>query len=187
MILYHGTYEQKAKEILTSGKIKSSGIDRAYGSDDMNPTTDGYVYLTDKFGSGVYFGSRVIPTASSDKVVLFEVDVKEDQLEIDEDEITVMSIWPQIKESIDAAQPLTLLSSLAILHTVRVKRDLICGADVKRYVTLPSPYSVMQGDDEKEYEIRESVKALLDKRENATQEHIDRLFSIVKWKDITTV
>lgn len=186
MILYHGTYEQRALDILSGGLIKSNGIARNYDEDDLNPTTDGYVYLTDKLPLSIYYGARVIPIGSPDHLYIFEVEIDQTELEVDEDEIEVMSIWGSIKKKIELAYPLSVEDSLDILHSVRVKRNLIVGIDIKRYLILPTTnYIDLIDPKNKELdEIHQKSKILMIKQEKSTIEDIDSLFNLVEWVNI---
>ncbi|GAA0849352.1 hypothetical protein ABER99_21520 [Paenibacillus glucanolyticus] len=183
MILYHATYETRAKEILSAGVVKSTGVIRNFDTSSTYPTTEGFVYLTDSFPLSIFYGARVIPIDSNDQIYIFEVEVSEEELLVDEDEIGVMSIWPRTRELIQARSPFLWNDSLEILHSVRVKRDLIIGVDVKRYLTLPTDnYVYSLGTHDKQLQdIEYASSILMQQRDSSTPEQIDRLLRLVDW------
>lgn len=54
--LYHGTNFKGGKSIIKDKSIKNK-IARRFDADSGNPTTDGYVYLTDSIGFATYHGN----------------------------------------------------------------------------------------------------------------------------------
>jgi hypothetical protein len=178
MILYHGTYESRAKEVFSSGYLKCDGIEFNYESEAIYPTTKGFVYLTENLPLSIYYGARVISGNSPEGIFVFEVDISEEELEVDYDEIEVMSIWPNVKKQIESISPFLVTHSLELLHSVRVRRDLKLGVDVKKYLQLPFGNNGIHKDDE----LNKAVRILLNTRENSTEEQINKLAELTQWK-----
>lgn len=186
MKLYHATYGSRAKEILDSGLIKSTGVKRVFDSSSTYPTTEGYVYLTENLPLSIFYGARGLPMDCNDQIYIFEVEAHEEELLVDEDEIGVMSIWPQTRELILSRSPFLWKDSLEILHSVRVKRDLIIGVDVKRYLKLPTDYYVysLGTNDKQLQDIAQATRILMQERERSTADQIEQLFQLVDWTNI---
>ncbi|MER2040784.1 MAG: hypothetical protein ABS913_02445 [Desemzia incerta] len=134
LILYHGTSKINGESILKDGKIKSD-IKRVYGKDHLvQPTTNGYVYLTNKIEQAVRYGQHATIMNKEESltktiIYIFKIKIPDSELEIDEDEINTMSIW----KSSHTDKVIDVETCLKYLSTARVGRDLLLGEDVISY------------------------------------------------------
>lgn len=160
MIYYHGTTEHTSKKIFQDQKI-SSTAEKVYGKGHLvKETTDGYVYLTDKIRWALRYGANAIMMSdlnlSKENIIVFKINISDSYVEIDEDEIEVVSKWD---EGIDD-KVVDISSSLKYLNSVRIPRDLILGKDVVEYFIIPAKSDLVRTsirDDYENYRIEEEI------------------------------
>lgn len=96
MILYHGTSDLLANEIIKTRKIKNicerswKGEIRTQSGNNINiDTTDGYVYLTNKLSLAIYYGNcaNMKQGKHSLEVFIFRINIDEKELLPDKDEL----------------------------------------------------------------------------------------------------
>lgn len=88
MILYHGTTDDRAKEILSNLEI-SNNCERFFTVEENGDgyTTQGYVYLTNEITYALYFANSHHFVDKSDKLYIFKIDVPDHLIEPDYDEM----------------------------------------------------------------------------------------------------
>lgn len=103
MILYHGTSDLLANEIIKTRKIKNicerswKGEIRTQSGNNINiDTTDGYVYLTNKLSLAIYYGNcaNMKQGKHSLEVFIFRINIDEKELLPDKDELKLNRINP---------------------------------------------------------------------------------------------
>lgn len=148
MLLYHGTSWYAAKKILEQRLILTSKKENSpYNGAGLNlETTAGYVYLTNKENKAKTFGNKavIIPLEllKNDKTIVnedwqwccvFEVSIKEKDLEIDIDECNERRSSRFLPRRIEPCKFCSLDACLEKINCLRSPRDLVLGKDVTRY------------------------------------------------------
>ncbi|MBU8707955.1 hypothetical protein [Bacillus subtilis] len=136
MIVYHGTSEQRGQKILADKLIKHK-VDRVHTL-ERTKTTDGYIYVSDKFSVSAYFGNlaTIIEDTESPYFFIFEIEIHKNELLPDLDETN-----PKINLYLDESKSYENLGaeqSFKLFHSASIKRNLKLGVEVKRYMKLPS-------------------------------------------------
>lgn len=98
MIVYHGTTKSSALKIIKDGEIKNR-CERVWdfeavlasGEKKSIKTTDGFVYLSDKFSLAAFYGNsaRIRLNNGEQSYFVFRVDIPENELRQDADELTM--------------------------------------------------------------------------------------------------
>ena len=139
--VYHGTTVERAKKIISDGKIKLTSTNIARHHD----TTNGYIYVTSKLHDAIDFSTR--PTVGENvlTIVVFKIQIDTKELMADTDE----EKWQSTADVDDAKK------------CYRVNRDLRIGKDVvalfcKKMPSHDAIGSYMQAIQYGEKEIKES-------------------------------
>jgi len=130
MTLYHATTSSRGIQIINDGKISCQAAPVFVWA---QPTTPGWIYLSDHVDSAVHWGNKVsLLNKEEDFFYIFKVSIPlsacftdEDDLEYNED------IPPSVAKNID------VLTCLELCHSCRVNRDLPLGYTVVSYCKLP--------------------------------------------------
>lgn len=116
VIYYHGTSLKRGIQIKKDGIIKTTTLENTvYPRTELSKTSLGYVYLTTDIEKAVDFALRPMPKNQEMKIVIFEIELDEAQLEVDSDE--------------KRHDPFSDTE-------YRIGRDLVLGKDVHRYWSI---------------------------------------------------
>ena len=91
MVLYHGSPESRAKKIIEKGEI-SNWCERIWkGNLDGKDigTTDGYIYLSDKFSKAAFYGNASKVCCDEDSFYVFRINMDISELKQDADELRI--------------------------------------------------------------------------------------------------
>lgn len=153
MKFYHGTSWYQALKIIRDGRIKRTTEESSIYKNvsEKYLTTPGYVYLTcsdeqafnwgkkalfdamfaDEFDDLV--GSLSLSRAQRLAIYIFEVDIDSNTLEPDLDECRIRSSPETVFKRIERCNSCNTNNCIEKIASVRCKRDIVIGSDVKRY------------------------------------------------------
>lgn len=116
MIIYHGTSWDRGIQINEDGVIKVTTVETTvYPQTELSDTSFGYVYLTTDIDKAVDFALRPMPKNQEMKIIIYEIELDEAQLEVDSDE--------------KKHDPFSDTE-------YRIKKDLVLGEEVQRYLKV---------------------------------------------------
>lgn len=178
MILYHGTPEINALKIIEKGSLLNK-CNRLWNSEMPLPdgnkksfkTTDGYLYLTDKFSMAAFYGNsnRLNCEVDQSSYYVFRMEIPDNELEQDADELRMN--WEIVNPN------LTAMDSLEKCHCVSVSHPI----DKEHYDIDYIKVSVRNIDAELTETIREICGLYKSEMKPDPEDVINKLNSIVNW------
>lgn len=180
MILYHGTPQKNALSIIEAGEIRNRCNriwDSEYSVIDGNAlslkTSDGYVYLTDKFSMAAFYGNaaRIKSAEEHDSYYVFKVDIPEDELLQDADELRMN--WKIDNPNMSAKESLEKCHCVTVGHSINKNNYKI------EYIEIP----IRNIDHELIYLVRQICEYKNDMEEDP-KELMNELERYVSWKEI---
>ena len=121
MILYHGTTYKRARSIFKDRAIKKD-CERFFTEEDNGDgySTDGYVYLTNELTYALYFANCHHLVDKSEVLVVFRIDIPDEQVLPDYDEMRYQDPTGTDREWYDS----DLSCSLLEFKTCRINTDI---------------------------------------------------------------
>lgn len=121
MILYHGTTYKRAQQIFVDRIIKKD-CERFFTEEENGDgySTDGYVYLTNEVTFALYFANCHHLVDKSEVLVVFRIDVPDEQVLPDFDEMRYQDLTGADRERYDS----DLSCSLLEYKTCRINSDI---------------------------------------------------------------
>ncbi|UHA72054.1 hypothetical protein [Paenibacillus sp. 481] len=170
MLLYHGTTLTNSISIHHDKTLRCK-IERYYNNEEF-PTTDGYVYLSNRINHAIYYGNKNSVYSDEEYFAVYEIDICYDNLKIDIDELKYVA-----KLNDEEIKTFSVDSCLELVSSCRIDRDLTFGVDVKRYAVLPTTMNY-------KHELCDIAYEIISDRENRDVDYLSEIRLKLPWVDI---
>lgn len=130
MTLYHATTYSRGIQIINDGKISCQAAPVFFWA---QPTTPGWIYLSDHIDSAICWGNKVsIMNKENGLFYIFKIHLPLSDCYPDYDDLSYV-VRLHESQTLEA----DTLTSLSLCHSCRTAKDLVLGNTVHSFCTLP--------------------------------------------------